>query len=256
MAKLLLNSNFAVANNKNNDTMRLHRSWLFCVVMLVVALASPMIASAQHHYKFQDSLGYYEVKFTPRNADTEFELSPTKPLLPRTHELRLGMTWGATDYFYTPVFDMNVYGSHDIPFYQGPTHWYSIIADFGFWAIEWFSIGGTFAWVGGMSTSYNSATHERIAIEHKDIFNLMPTVRFAWLRHGRLQFYSSASLGFGIERNRSYVDTIYYDCYCAFDFKPIGVAIGRKWFGYAEVGYGARGIVNVGFGYRFNSSQH
>lgn len=53
--------------------------------------------TAQHTYKFSDSLGTYTVKFRPHVPDTQFALSPTKPLLPNTHELRLSTSWGAAN---------------------------------------------------------------------------------------------------------------------------------------------------------------
>ena len=30
-----------------------------------------------------------------------------------------------------------------------------------------------------------------------------------------------------------------------------GISVGKKWFGYAELGYGNRGIISAGFGYKF-----
>jgi hypothetical protein len=84
----------------------------------------------------------------------------------------------------------------------------------------------------------------------------MPVARFAWYRQGIVQLYSSAGLGLGIERRERYWNgkENLWGCYCAFDFKPLGISVGRKWFGFAEVGYGSRGVINVGFGCRINSN--
>ena len=69
--------------------------------------------------------------------------------------------------------------------------------------------------------------------------------------------HASIGLGLGVERYRaSYAgsDKVYRtNYYCAFDLKFLGLSVGRKWFGFMELGYGSRGVINAGFGYRFNA---
>lgn len=110
----------------------------------------------------------------------------------------------------------------------------------------------------GLRNLYDSQTRKRVDTQHQDFISIMPTVRFAWLRRGVVQLYSSFSLGLGVEHyllnsdvGRPIYNTLYY---CAFDIKPVGVSVGRKWFGFAELGYGSRGVFNIGFGCRINSN--
>lgn len=228
------------------------------VVVLILILSSTTL-SAQHTYKFKDSLGTYEVKFTPADPNTAFAASPTKPLAPKTHELRLSTSWGATDWGGWTLYNQDIHyvGSiHDYTtYYMGPTHYYTLSGDYSYWVNEWFNIGGSLTWVYGCRNMFDNITKQRIKTLHIDNISIMPMVRFAWYRNGIVQLYSSAAIGLGIEHRSNY-DTrqhAWNDLYCAFDFKFLGFSAGRKWFGFAEIGYGSRGVINVGFGYRFNS---
>lgn len=231
------------------------------VRMMAIAVAVVVCTTtelyAQHRYHFRDSLGTYEVKFTPAQRDAQFESLPTKPLLPKSHELRLGISWGATDYYGERANN----GSNTLdkymeqPHYSGPAHWYSASIDYGYWINEWASVGGTATWVGGIRNYYNPINHQRIDSQELHHVAIMSIGRFAWLHHGIVQLYSSFALGVGIEMSESYDGRALNYAYCAFDVKPLGISVGRRWFGYAEVGYGSRGVFNIGFGYRINSKQ-
>ena len=231
------------------------------VVMLLIIGVSDL--SAQHTYKFSDSLGTYTVKFQPNNSDAQFAVSPTKPLIPETHELRLSTSWGATNRWggiiaWNESINNNVDWSYYRKYDIANDHYYTINLDYGYWVKEWFSIGVSATWVMGVSNIYDRMTRERLDTRHQDFVNIMPNMRFAWLRRGVVQLYSSFGLGVGIERydmaqNLS-VSNYNTDIYCAFDFKFFGLSVGRKWFGFAELGYGSRGVFNFGFGCRINSN--
>jgi hypothetical protein len=230
---------------------------VLCLVAMLLTLGV-WEASAQHTYKFRDSLGTYKVIFTPNDTNTKFALSPTKPLAPRTHELRLSTSWGATNYWgeisnYDEIGYLGNDFSYDTSYY-GPSHHYAINLEYGYWVNEWFSIGANATWLIGQCNIFNKYTHERVFTSREDCISIMPIARFAWYRQGMVQLYSSAGIGIGIERRVRYWNgkENLIDPYCAFDFKFLGLSVGKKWFGFAEVGYGARGVVNVGFGCRIN----
>ena len=227
----------------------------FVAALLMVGAWS---AEAQHTYKFRDSLGIYTIKFTPHSVDTKFAQSLHKPLVPRTHELRLSTSWGATNYFYEIVNrrELNYYGdAYSEPIYFGPSHRYALVLDYGYWVNEWFSIGANFSWIIGHRNMFQSYTQKHLLTLREDNFSVMPVARFAWYRQGIVQLYSSVGIGLGVERwvRYHYGKENMFDVYCAFDVKPFGISVGRKWFGFAEVGYGARGVINVGFGCRINN---
>lgn len=234
--------------------MKQLKSALRAVALLLIFIYGSTPLFAQHTYKFSDELGTYEVKFTPADPNTQFTQSPVKPLAPKTHELRYGIAWGGTDWFGEPAFTWelgNFYTTEQG--YLSPTVWLTHNFDYGFWVNEWLSVGGTVTWTSGRCHMYRYNTHTKIDTSHVDYVGFMPTVRFAWIRRGIVQVYSSLSLGAGFEVRENVYNENIYEAFCAFDFKPFGLSVGRNFFGFMEVGYGTRGIVNAGFGYRFNS---
>ena len=242
---------------KNRGYMRSVKQMVLCLAALLL-MTGIEEAAAQHTYKLRDSLGTYKVIFTPHNRETKFATSPTKPIAPRTHELRLSTSWGATDY-YGEISNFNEIGylgeySYENS-YSGPSHRYVINFEYGYWVNEWFSIGASATWLIGQRNIFNKNTHKRVAISREDCISIMPIARFAWYRHNIVQLYSSAGIGIGIERRvrHWHGKENLIEPYCAFDFKFLGISVGRKWFGFAEVGYGARGVINVGFGCRINN---
>ena len=236
--------------------MKQQKSAVRVIVALLIFIIGSTPLFAQHTYKFRDSLGTYEVKFTPRDPDTKFKASPIKPLLPKTHELRYGIAWGGTDWFGEPVFtwELGNFVTEERG-YTSPTVWLTHNFDYGFWINEWLSIGGTLTWTSGRRHMYSHYTHKRLDVDRVDYIKIMPTLRFAWIRRGIVQVYSSVSLGAGVEIRDNYIGENIYEAVCAFDFKPLGLSVGRKLFGFIEAGYGTRGIINAGFGYRFNTKQ-
>jgi hypothetical protein len=88
---------------------------------------------------------------------------------------------------------------------------------------------------------------------HVDYISIMPIARFTWLRRGIVELYSSLGATAGIEHWVHYLNGKQhtYRPYLSYDIKPIGISVGRRWYGFMEAGYGARGIVNIGVGHRF-----
>lgn len=131
----------------------------------------------------------------------------------------------------------------------------TLTLDYGYWANEWFSVGGSATWMIGHRNIFNPQTQQRVHTIREDYISIMPIARFAWFRQKNIQLYSSVGIGVGIERRELYWHGKENDveAYCAFDFKFVGISVGRKWFGFAEVGYGSRGVINVGFGCRINN---
>lgn len=230
---------------------------LLRLLLLLAMMVATNGAMAQYSYRFSDELGTYRVKFTP-HKETKFKAPTTKPLLPATHELRIGILWGGLDCHGNIANDNSLYyysDRVDVSKLSGPDHWYAFTLDYGYWAREWFSIGGSISWIAGLRNYYNEYDHKHAFTDHINHISIMPIARFAWLRKGRVQLYSSIGFGFGILHQRFLsnprVNSV--NAYFTYDLKPFGIAVGRKWFGYMELGYGSRGVINVGFGYRINT---
>lgn len=227
------------------------------ILCLMILLTTGEL-SAQHSYKFRDSLGTYKVVFTPASEQSHFTLSKTKPLLPRTHELRISTSYGGTTWGCDIACDNGIYyygEALEVPTIMGPSHYYTLTFDYGYWINEWFSVGGSLTYMAGVRNIYNSNSQERLLTLNSADINILPIARFAWYRRGIVQLYSSIGLGMGIELRELYWygREVISECYFSLDIKPLGVAVGRKWFGFIEAGYGARGIINAGFGVRINN---
>lgn len=228
------------------------------MALMVLAVALPTEVMAQYTYKFRDTLGTYEVRFTPASKTSRFTHSHTKPLLPHTHELRLGTSFGGTTCgtLIAHNYDINYNGNNlDRPMEFGPTHRYTLSLDYGYWVNEWLSVGASVTYMAGLRNIFDNLTKERMMTLHDGDLSIMPIVRMAWYRRGIVQLYSSIGVGIDIniwELNYDGRD-IQHDIYFALDTKFIGIAVGRKCFGFVEVGYGSRGLINAGIGVRINN---
>ena len=81
----------------------------------------------------------------------------------------------------------------------------------------------------------------------------MPLVRFAWLNRGIVQLYSGVGLGATYEFYENTLTTEIQSFGVAYDVTFFGITVGRKWFGYLDIGAGNRGVISAGIGYRFNN---
>jgi hypothetical protein len=136
---------------------------------------------------------------------------------------------------------------------EGTTLWLTATLDYGYRVNAWFSVGACIAWSAGICNLYERESHERWDTMHTDYISLMPIVRFTWLRRDIVELYSSLGATAGIEHWMHYTngEQHTYRPYLSYDVKPLGISIGRKWYGFMETGYGARGILNVGVGHQF-----
>lgn len=83
---------------------------------------------------------------------------------------------------------------------------------------------------------------------------LMPTIRFSYLNKKYVTLYSGLSTGLVLAVNGQGPDM---ECNLNFagQLTAFGVSAGDKWYGYTEFGFGYKGFICAGFGYRFNSKK-
>lgn len=87
--------------------------------------------------------------------------------------------------------------------------------------------------------------------------SLMPSVRFTYLNRPWVRLYSGADLGCGyFLRTPTKLDpnpenTIYKRLYFAYNVVPIGIEVGRKFYGLLETNIGYDSFVKAGIGFRF-----
>lgn len=87
--------------------------------------------------------------------------------------------------------------------------------------------------------------------------SLMPSVRFSYLNRPWVRLYSGVDLGCGYflctptKLDPNPENTISKRLYFAYDVTPIGVEVGRKFYGLVETNIGYDSFVKAGIGFRF-----
>ena len=119
-----------------------------------------------------------------------------------------------------------------------------------------------FLWLGG-SVSYMGvfgkvfdARDDSFLYNHTETqIAFLPAVRFSYLNKKYVTLYSGLSTGFllNFEKENGSTDVYFHP---TFQLTAFGVSVGRKFFGYTEVGVGYKGFITAGIGYRFNAKKN
>ncbi|MBD5232856.1 MAG: porin family protein [Bacteroidales bacterium] len=108
-------------------------------------------------------------------------------------------------------------------------------------------------WVGPSYTF--SSTTTKGGPEHSNIayHAVMINGRYHYYSNSIVSLYGKVGLGVEFSRMQPLVGDNYTKAYCAFQIVPIGaqVDISRQWAMYAEAGFGAQGMFQFGFKYKF-----
>ncbi len=80
---------------------------------------------------------------------------------------------------------------------------------------------------------------------------VLPMVRLLWLHRKNISLYSSLAIGISIALTTGDDGSHILPWY---DVSLIGCTLGRRFFGFAELGSGVGGMFRAGIGYKFNSS--
>ena len=182
-----------------------------------------------------------------------------RPPFVKQHELRLTagaypvllfINWvgcdGGRDYFYDMYYKCN-------RTYRGAEYTsgaWSLSYDYRF--KKWFDLGVVFSYYGIYSKSYDVESEAIVGRNRAHYLTVMPMVRFTWLNREWVRMYSSlgfgATFGFG---QRDYNNGPFDNSIFALQLTPIGISVGRSFFGFAEIGVGAQGALMMGVGYKF-----
>ena len=126
-------------------------------------------------------------------------------------------------------------------------------------ALPWLQVGGEFsAYTNALINAYDPITSSRIINYTNTSLYLTAGLRFTYYQTNFVQLYSCLSLGvrMNIESKKA---TLPYDSFApsignvgvAFQATAFGVRFGKQVYGFAELGCGYKGILNVGIGTRF-----
>lgn len=248
--------------------MRTRRGWHIAILLALAIVIIPNEAEAQSEptltasrYEFSDSLGCYRVTFRPWGDTPRVNSRRLSPVEIDYHELRLGIAANDNIVLWTSDYWPEEFGNRYKPTADNSTtylsdfEWYTLNADYGYWVRKWLYVGVAATYSGGFCGEYHKFSDQRMSSRSMHIIGILPQLRFAWLNRNIVQLYSSVALGalfsIGAIDNKARVGV----ARVGLDFKFVGISVGRRWFGFAELGYGHRGIINAGFGCRFGATR-
>lgn len=115
---------------------------------------------------------------------------------------------------------------------------------------RWLELSAVATYSGYHRSFYDKFTGDFAYRQSLCSISLMPYVRFNWLYRKWVRMYSGIGLGISVivDKNEAVYNT---GVLPAFAVTPIGIAVGRNFYGLAELSIGTTGLFVVGVGYRF-----
>lgn len=153
-------------------------------------------------------------------------------------------TWSWCDCGISEVSLGDIYGDYRKPMYSTG----AISAEFAWTYRNWLRLTITTAANVTWQASAEAVTGARTGADESLLIYAVPQARFNWLRRDVVKMYGSVGIGLvgGYDLDRELV------LFPAVQMVPIGIEVGRKIFGFAEMGYG---MIYTGFmagiGFRF-----
>ncbi len=120
-----------------------------------------------------------------------------------------------------------------------------IFGSYGYRLLKWLKLG--------ISTSYVHFWRKYPSGEESSSYmGVLPFAELAWLNKKFFRMYSAIAIGINIAVIRdSGISKKDFDSEAGVQLTYLGLSVGNKWFGFAELGVGNRGLVSAGLGYRF-----
>lgn len=135
-------------------------------------------------------------------------------------------------------------------YYEGPLRVTGGIGiSYGYRVRRWFEVGASLTYSGFYQNLYYSRNAGVAGRVRDHYVTLMPYARFSWLNRRSVRLYSSLHLGIQANWQKSYFYPTWNNYYLAAHLTPFGIRVGRRLFGYGEVGVGMRGVFVLGIGY-------
>ncbi len=122
--------------------------------------------------------------------------------------------------------------------------------------LRWLSVGLYAGYVCEWQPTHLRSTQAITSITKERHLMLVPTVRFTYLNRPIVRLYSSIGIGVGFCRERirnvdGHIEANYSDRFCPAEVTFLGVSVGRRLFGFAELSVGSMGCCSAGIGYKF-----
>ncbi len=122
--------------------------------------------------------------------------------------------------------------------------------------VKWFSVGLYAGYVCQWETTHLRATKAVVSKISERHLMLVPTARFTYLNRPLVRLYSSIGVGVGFCRERTrnvdgHIEANRNERFCPAEVTILGVSVGRRLFGFAELSTGSMGVCAAGIGYKF-----
>lgn len=116
---------------------------------------------------------------------------------------------------------------------------------------RWFELSGILTYSGYDRAGYDKMTGNLAFRTGIHNVSLMPYARFVWVYREWVRMYSGVGAGLGFSTTRDIRGTLDTDMCLAFSVTPVGIMVGRDFYGLAELSFGTTGLLSFGVGYRF-----
>lgn len=213
---------------------------IVCTALLMGLCSIPASASSDRH----DADSLSGVNYNPYKHGVRVGISGTPFVLGLMTDVADGINFGFVG---------------RLPYIRGVSNFYedfygplyttgNIGAEFDWVLKKWMTVSAGAYFTGFWADRYNGMTGSLMRKENGVAVSLVGTIRFTYLNRRYVQLYSGVSAGaFVIGANTGEVGGMIH-----VQGIPIGVSVGRKVFGFAEVGIGTMYMGgNIGLGYRF-----
>lgn len=129
----------------------------------------------------------------------------------------------------------------------------SITASYLYRPLKWFWIGADISYTGNYKIAHDLISETKIGKSSTHQFVLSPHLRFSYLNKEKVNLYSGIAVGFCYSFTKNNFTELewYGSTDLGLQVTAIGISVGKRWIGLAELGYGYKGIFNLGIGYRF-----
>lgn len=110
------------------------------------------------------------------------------------------------------------------------------------------SVGVAFTYTGLYGDIFDTRTGRKVSSNDMATISVAPALRLQWLNRPMVRCYSAIAIGPAVDITA--IDDR-RETYLGLSGTIAGVSVGRRLFGFAEVGAGMQGIFSAGMGYRF-----
>lgn len=112
-----------------------------------------------------------------------------------------------------------------------------------------FSVNGSYA--GAHAPVYAKIDGERLGRVNISFTAVYPSMQYFWINRPAFQLYSGLGVGLGFLRYSMVDDVLDKEVSTIVQLAPLGLTLGRDWYGFAEWNIGWNNYIKIGVGYRF-----